>query len=93
MPRRVPRIPPTASMTVAYALPDGTEFVSTHDDHPLVVARRAAGVVPCDSWTGPTHELVVNEDTVRTMARTGARLVVTFTRSNTGGEAGNDDEG
>ena len=85
--------PPTASMTVAYALPDGTEFVSTHDDHPLVVARRAAGVVPCDSWTGPTHELVVNEDTVRTMARTGARLVVTFTRSNTGGEAGDDDEG
>ena len=34
--------PPTASMTVAYALPDGTEFVSTHEDHPLVVARRAA---------------------------------------------------
>ena len=68
-------------MTVAYALPDGTEFVSTYEDHPLVVARRAAGVVSCDSWTGPTHELIVNEDIVRTMARQGAALVVTFTRS------------
>jgi hypothetical protein len=68
-------------MTVAYTLPDGTEFVSTQEEHPLVVTRESAGIVPCDDWTGPIHECAVNEDVVRAMAKEGgARLAVTFTR-------------
>ena len=68
-------------MTVSYTLPDGTEFVSTQEEHPLVVTRESAGIVPCDDWTGPIHECAVNEDIVRAMAKEGgARLAVTFTR-------------
>ena len=68
-------------MTVAYTMPDGTEFVSTQEEHPLVVTRESAGIVPCDDWTGPIHECAVNEDVVRAMTKEGgARLAVTFTR-------------
>ena len=77
-------------MTVAYTLPDGTEFVSTQEEHPLVVTRESAGIVPCDDWTGPIHECAVNEDVVRAMAKEGgARLAVTFTRE---GETSKDAE-
>jgi len=77
-------------MTVAYTLPDGTEFVSTQEEHPLVVTRESAGIVPCDDWTGPIHECAVNEDIVRAMAKEGgARLAVTFTRE---GETSKDAE-
>ena len=72
------------------ARPDGTEFVSTQEEHPLVVTRESAGIVPCDDWTGPTHECAVNEDIVRAMAKEGgARLAVTFTRE---GETSKDAE-
>ena len=77
-------------MTVAYTLPDGTEFVSTQEEHPLVVTRESAGIVPCDDWTGPIHECAVNEDVVRAMAKEGgARLAVTFTHE---GETSKDAE-
>ena len=69
--------PVTTSMTISYALPDGTEHASSA---PCPVARERAGPSPLE-WSGPDagHTLTIDETSLRALA-SDPRVAVTFVR-------------
>ena len=76
-PADAPEDPVTTSMTISYALPDGTEHASSA---PCPVTRERAGAVPLE-WSGPDagHALTIDETSLRALA-SDPRVAVTFTR-------------
>ena len=70
-PADAPEDPVTTSMTISYALPDGTEHASSA---PCPVTRERAGAVPLE-WSGPDagHAPTIDETLLRARLRPARR--------------------